>query len=401
MSQSTTITFANNRVGHALEILKQQIQRFMELNPTINVELVALPNNAGDFLPLYLDYFEAARGQVDVFSMDIIAASAVAEHAVNLNDYFSADEINKHFAVNIQTNTVDGRLVALPWYVDVDVLYYRKDLLESYQLEIPQTWDALAEAAKVIQEGERAKGNDDFHGFVWSGQVDESLTCNALLWQASSGGGFLLNPDGSPHINNAATMQAWERATQWIGTISPAKTPKMDLVDILNIWHNKNAAFMHTWFYVHRFSYRRESPLNGLFDIIQLPGQTPDLRMSILGGWQLVVSQYSQHIQAATELVRFLSSPAEQKFRAMERDDNPSIAALYDDVELLASYPYYQRLGDILAHAISRPTAITRKNYSGISTLYSEAVHGVLTHEYTAQEAVTRLEGELKQLLKS
>ena len=34
--------------------------------------------------------------------------------------------------------------------------------------------------ARKIQEGERAAGNKDFHGFVFQGKASESVTCNAL-----------------------------------------------------------------------------------------------------------------------------------------------------------------------------------------------------------------------------
>ena len=49
--------------------------------------------------------------------------------------------------------------------------------------------------AKKIQDGERAAGNPDFQGFVFEGKASESLTCNAVEWIYSYGGGTVIDPD--------------------------------------------------------------------------------------------------------------------------------------------------------------------------------------------------------------
>ena len=68
---------------------------------------------------------------------------------------------------------------------------------------MPTTWEELTKTAQMVQDAERAEGNDDLWGFVWQGNAYEGLTCNALEWVKSFGGGQIVEPNGEISINNA------------------------------------------------------------------------------------------------------------------------------------------------------------------------------------------------------
>ena len=90
----------------------------------------------------------------------------------------------------------------MPWFGDYGILYYRTDLLRKYGYSgPPKTWAALFQMAKKIQDGERGS-NPNFSGFVFQGNAYEGLTCNALEWIASAGGGHIID-NGKVTINNA------------------------------------------------------------------------------------------------------------------------------------------------------------------------------------------------------
>ena len=95
--------------------------------------------------------------------------------------------------------------------------YYRSDLLAKYGYHIPpQTWSELEKMAFRIQEAERAAGDKTFWGFVWPGAADEYLTCLALEWQASEGGGMIIESNRTISVNNENAIRAWQRAAHWI-----------------------------------------------------------------------------------------------------------------------------------------------------------------------------------------
>ncbi len=70
-------------------------------------------------------------GDIDIMQIDVVWAGILANHLIDLKPYVG-DTPEEHFPALIENNTVDGRLVAMPWWADVGVLYYRKDLLEKH-----------------------------------------------------------------------------------------------------------------------------------------------------------------------------------------------------------------------------------------------------------------------------
>src|SRR6185295_4061392 len=130
--------------------------------------------------------------------------------------YFQ-DSMSEYLPIYIENNTVNGRLLAIPFTLSAGILLYRSDLLEKYGLKPPETWADLQTAAQKIQDGERAI-NKDFWGYVVQGKAYEGLTCNALEWIASHNGGTILEPrTGRVLINSTNVAEALNMAAGWIG----------------------------------------------------------------------------------------------------------------------------------------------------------------------------------------
>ena len=64
---------------------------------------------------------------------------------------------------------------------------------------------------KKIQDGERQGGKRDFQGFVFEGKASESLTCNAIEWIYSFGGGTVVDSKGKVTINNPNAIKPSKR----------------------------------------------------------------------------------------------------------------------------------------------------------------------------------------------
>ena len=346
----------------------------------------------------YLDLLGRGDASIDVLQIDVIWPSAFAEHLVDLSSHVPPEVLGQHLEAIVANDTVDGRLVAMPWFADAGMLYYRLDLLEKYGLEVPQTYAELADAALAIQQGERG-ADPEFWGLVFQGQAYEGLTCNALEWISAHGGGDIVDEAGEVTVDNPAAALALAQAASWVGTVAPERVTQFVEEDARITFERGHAAFMRNWPYAWALLEADDSPVKGKVGVAPLPrGGAQGRHSATLGGWQLAVSRHSDEQEAAIAFVTYLASEAEQKRRAIEGAFAPTIEALYRDPDVLAANPFFAELGTVLQDAVARPSAITGTSYAQTSTLFWEAAHATLNGYGTARDNLARLDGRLQTL---
>ena len=217
----------------------------------IQVKSLAGYDSIDTRLSLLEDLFAKKSAEPDICEIDNVWPGLLADDLVNLKPYLG-DEMTAIDKGLLNAFTANGRLVALPEFVENPVLYYRTDLLKKYGYsQPPRTWDELGRMAKVIQDGERKSGASNFWGYVWQGAEGESLNCNAMEWQRSEGA-TLIDDTGKIDAANPAAEFALRRARSWIGTISPPSVIEYDEEDASNIWLAGSAAFARGWLTMYR-----------------------------------------------------------------------------------------------------------------------------------------------------
>ncbi len=397
-----TLTIASGAVGQELDVLNRQLAQYTSQCPNVTVNVLEARSSVSDRIGLYQQFLDAGSNAVDIYAVDVIWSAIVADYMVDMRRYAGPTVLNQHLETLVENNTVDGKLVALPWFVDTGLLYYRTDLLDQYGVDVPETWDALETAARTIQQGEREDGNRDFWGYVWQGAPGESTVVNALEWQASAGGGTIISPSGEVQVNNAATIRVLERAAAWIGEggISPPAVLTYGPEESRMLWERGNAAFMRNWSYAYALGNRGGSAIQGQFATAPLPAGAAG-RASTLGGWSLAVSSYSDNPDAAAALVLFLASPEQQRFRAEVGGFSPTILSVYNDADLAAANPYFEQMFQTLqtGSAVVRPSTLAADRYSRVSRLYANAVHSVLRGNQDAAAAMDELAFELENIV--
>ena len=402
---AATLTIACGSSGSELEFCKRHADAWARQHGH-SVRTFSPPNNGTEALALYRQLFAAKSADIDVLLIDVVWPGIIKDHLLDLKPYSQGVE-REHFPALIANNTVAGRLLGIPWYTDTGLLYYRTDLLQKYGLKPPDTWADLTAAAARVQAGERAAGHADFFGFVFQAKAYEGLSCNALEWIASHGGGSLIDAAGNITVNNPAAARALNLAASWVGTISPVGVLNYGEEDARGVFQNGRALFMRNWPYAWAPAQAADSLIKGKVGVVALPsgvadgggavaGVGPVSHAGTLGGWQLAVSRYSREPAAAASLVLHMTSAAVQKDRAVNGAFNPSRPALYLDPEIIAANPFMASLAGILGTAVARPSGLAGIKYPAVSLAFWDATHDVLSKKTTGEAAVRKLEGKLK-----
>jgi len=379
------------------------LQRFTQ-ETGIHLKNLPVPESTFDQLDLSRELLQEGEAGPDVLGIDMIWSAGLEQDLIDLRPHLTG-EISLLEPQLMPSYTVGGRVVAIPYGVQVGALEYRTDLLRDYGYDHPpKTWNELETMAQRIQAGERAKGKKDFWGYVWQGADDEALTCNALEWQAAAGGGRIIENDRTISVNNPAAIRAWQRAKHWIGWISPPSVVAYREIDSMNVFDSGGAAFDRVWggttitpsgqFRLHHL---RDSMKASWTGYTRIPGG-PEGQAGTLGGSGVAVSQHSVHAQEAIELVRFLIGEEIHSSEQEQASADPAAQLTVYDLPSISdphkpSEKWSQSKGGV--GVVSRPSAEAGSKYEQVTKAYFGAVHSVLTGQQGAQEAAVELERQL------
>ncbi|MBC7681612.1 MAG: ABC transporter substrate-binding protein [Ferruginibacter sp.] len=391
-----TVTISCGSVGQDFEFCKKAGDEWSAKTGN-TVKHLSIPQSSSDILGLFRQMFAAKATELDVLSVDVVWPGLLKQHLLDLTPYANGAQ-KDHFPAIVANNTVDGKLLAMPWFTDAGVLYYRKDLLAKYNEKAPTTWSELTATATKVMEAERKAGTPDMQGFVFQAKAYEGLTCDGVEWISSFGGGNIVDATGKITINNPQAAKALDTAAGWIGTIAPTGVLNYGEEEARGVFQKGNAVFMRNWPYAWSLSQGADSPVKGKVGVVALPKGDGGKTAATLGGWQLAVSKYSKNPKESADLVMFLTSAAVQKDRAIRGSYNPTIAALYKDKEVLAANPFFGDLYDTFVGAVPRPATVTGAKYNEVSAAFWNATHEVLSKKATGAESVKKLEAKLGQV---
>ncbi|HJR64553.1 MAG TPA: extracellular solute-binding protein, partial [Gemmatimonadaceae bacterium] len=237
----------------------------MERNPAIQVEIQRTPDDATQRHQLYVQWLNARAGDPDILQLDVVwtAEFAAAGWVLPLDRF--TPPVADFFPATIEANRWGTRLFALPWFVDVGLLYWRTDLLD----EPPSSMDELVRLASACRAtsrqttsatgpqcpgdsriGPMGEGRDPPFGIVWQGARYEGLV-TVFVEYLGAFGGRILDEEGRAVVDSPEAVRAlaFMRDQLYRSGVAPREVLTWHEEETRFAFQNGNAVFMRNWPY--------------------------------------------------------------------------------------------------------------------------------------------------------
>jgi trehalose/maltose transport system substrate-binding protein len=347
---------------------------FERANPDVQVVAEPMPNASDLAHQLFVTALEGGAADFDVMVIDVIwtAEFARAGWIADLSMAFPPERLRAEMLPGaVDAAVLGGRTFAVPWYVDVGLLYYRRDLVP----RAPRTYDELRRFARDAMA--RQPG---ITGILWQGRQYEGLDCN--VFEAIWGHGGETLQGGRLALDTAPAREGLAYLRDLVASgLSPPSVTSAAEEDSRRRFQQGRAVFMRNWPYALAELEGPGSPVRGRVGVAPLPTVDGAPGPGALGGWQLAVAARSSPARraAAERLVAHLTSPEAGLVLALDYARNPARRELYQDQRLAAGAPRIAGLLPIVERARPRPVSP-----------YYQLVADVLQGEFSASVAGLR-----------
>jgi ABC-type glycerol-3-phosphate transport system substrate-binding protein len=142
--------------------------------------------------------------------------------------------------------SVGGEVYGVPYMAMANVLIYRKDLLDRYELPVPQTWDQLRRVALNAQAALRRDGIEDVVGFTSRGLAGYGHN----FWIVGStifpswGWSWDRGPGAPPRVHEPATVDALAFYAALLREAGPAESAQMTFIQTHQHYARGKAVFL-------------------------------------------------------------------------------------------------------------------------------------------------------------
>ncbi|MFL5398537.1 MAG: ABC transporter substrate-binding protein [Myxococcales bacterium] len=326
------------------------LERFQRENPDIVVRTQTLPNASDVAREMFLTALEGGADDFDVFAIDVVWAPEFARAGwlADLTGAFPPSRLrSEYLASTVEAVTLDGRIHAVPWFLDVGLLYYRSDLVP----RAPKTYAELQSFARAAMARDPALA-----GYLWQGRQYEGLNCN--VFEAIWGHGGDLLRGGRIALDTEAARAGLGFLREAIASgLSPRSVVASAEEETRRAFQDGRAVFLRNWPYVWAEVQKPGSPVRGKVGFAPLPSETGAPGPGTLGGWQLAVNAHSPpwRKRAAERLIAFLTSPEAAVELALRYSRIPARRAVYDDPRVREGAPFIAALLPVALAARPRP----------------------------------------------
>ncbi|MER7169075.1 ABC transporter substrate-binding protein [Micromonospora sp. NPDC000207] len=342
-----------------------------------------LPREADDQRVQMVRRLAAEDTGMDVLGLDVTWTQEFAS-ANWIREWTGQDRTDVEqgtLAGPLETATYEDKLYAAPKNTNVQLLWYRKDLVE----QPPTTFD------EMISQAQELKGQGQPYRVLTMGAQYEGLVVlyNTLV---ASAGGNILSADGKRAEMDEGAVRALEQLQRFAtaGVTSPSFSNATE--DPVRLeFQAGDGAFQLNWPFVYPALQEANPQLAEQVGWARFPGVDPQTPSKVtVGGYNLAVSSHSRHPEESFEAAKCLRNERNQKFSAVNDGVPPTIEAVYDDPDMDEAYPMKETILEELRDAATRPLTPAYQNISTVMSAYLSPP-AAIRPEQTAEELRTAI----------
>lgn len=357
----------------------------------IKVETINLPFekfSTNERKELLARYLRSKSNRIDVFSVDIIWVPRFAKWSLSLDSMIDSVKLKNLLPNAVKSCYYNNKLYALPLYIDIALMYYRDDLLKqlpdykeySKELSSSITWERFFDLQKKLK-----MQGDKF--YVFQADDYEGLLCSftELMSNLNS---RIIEKNGSLMLDKNNTAKAIHFLYDLIYSkkISPEEVVRLRENESYKYFVNNDCFAVRGWpNFLSEDNFYITEDLRTKIKRAPLPHSTGSKPASVFGGWNLMVSKYSEKIPEVIKFLEFIISDQAQKILYQKGNYLPVVKTLYEDSEFIRDYPELNFYNNLFASGVYRPFL---EEYTNISDILSAQINKALRKELTIDEAV-------------
>jgi multiple sugar transport system substrate-binding protein len=375
--------------------MKNIIAAWNKDHPDELVTLRELPDNADQQRQQMIQNTQIKDTKMGVLSVDVVWTAEFAANGyivpLPADQFPTADFL----PATVATATYFNKVYAYPTSSDGGMLYYRKDLLDKYNLKPPTTFDEMKAACKTIKDGE---GDAKLECFAGQYQKYEGLTVN-FAEAVNGAGGVIVGDDQKANVN---TPEAKAGLDALKGMFDDGTIPKGAITwqeeQGRQAFQDGGLIFHRNWPYVYSLAQKKDgsSKVAGKFGVAPLPGVTGP-GVSSLGGHNWAIAANAENKGTAAGFIKYVASAEVMKSNTLVASQAPSLTALYTDPDIVKQNPYMPILLKSIETAKPRPVAV---KYGDVTLAIQDAAYGALQGQTEPAAALSALQTKLEALIK-
>jgi multiple sugar transport system substrate-binding protein len=351
-----------------------------------DIEIVPLPADADQQREQLVRRLAAGDSDIDLVGMDVIwtAEFAAASWVLPWPEQ-QARQITGRLDPTLDSVQWDGRLWAVPFTTNAQLLWYRSDRVE----EPPTTWD------EMLREAERlgARGTLQAQGARYEG-----LTVLFITLLRSAGGRVLDESGLEVSLQPGPTLRVLELMQRYATSTAAPVGLANSREDEARLGFEAGASsFMLNYGFVWPSAQRNAPEVAQHMEWARWP-RVDEGRPSrvTLGGLNIGIGAHTMQAERAFDAALCLSSTDNQRLAASLGGLAPTLEHLYDDEAIRRAFPFADTLRETLQDAVQRPKTPL---YSDVSLAISQSLHPM--RDIRPAETLARLRAAVTRALRS